>query len=306
MTYNDEYAGLLSGFSKKGRETERTTLLEAFNGNLSIRVDRLSRDDDYVEKAAVSMLGSIQPGVLNKYIFKSQRSGDGDDGFIERHQCMVYPELSEEFEYIDIKIPIEKSARIRNVVDKLVGLPDIIKDSLVLKFSDESQKLFIEWYESLFKKVRKKREITTKHLSHLGKYNSFMPSLALIFHICDCIDRNIDILDSTISKESTKLAIRWCEILEEHAIKIYGESDCKELVSAHTFLEKILNGELRQGYPVRQIYRRGMANLSTHSDVKNALKILEQHNIAREEKIYGTRGAPSYILDINPEVYDVF
>lgn len=306
LVFKDEYAGLLSGFSKKGRETERTTYMEGFNGNLSIRVDRVGREDDHAENVAISLLGSIQPGVLNKYIFKAYNAGDGNDGFIERHQLMVYPKVSKDFEYVDEKIPQESQSKVQKIIDKLISLRSSLSEPIVLSFDEESLEFYSEWYVNLFKRIRKgEEENVSKHFSHLGKYNAFLPSLALIFHVCDTLEQGGEIQNTEVSLKATKLAARWCEILEEHAVKIYSYTDNQELVRAQSLLELIKTGKVRSGHPIRELYRRGLKNLKNSSDVKTAIKILEQHNIAREEKIIKSKGAPTYVLEINPEVYDV-
>lgn len=49
-----------------------------------------------------------------------------------------------------------------------------------------------------------------------------MPSLALIFHLVDCVTHNTQ---GQVGLESAKQAVNWCEYLETHARRVYGLFD---------------------------------------------------------------------------------
>jgi hypothetical protein len=304
LMYRDEIAGLIQSCNKPGRENERAMYLEGFNGNVPTRTDRISREDDFLEYVCISIVGAIQPGVLDSILLKSHRDGGGNDGFMERFQLAVSPNLSKSWKYIDREFDPAIEERVKRVIDSLVFIHEVIEEPISLRFSMEAQSFFKEWCESLVNRVRGKSNTDDASVNHLGKYTSLMPSLSLIFHVCDLVDKGEDIENSKVGLESAKRAARWCDILEQHAAKIYSSAANVEVSGAYSLLERIKSGEVRNGFPVRSIYRKGWQHLSNKQAVYKALDILETVNIARVKKEKGPKGASSPVIEINPEVYD--
>jgi hypothetical protein len=82
-------------------------------------------------------------------------------------------------------------------------------------FSVEAQALFIAWLTELEAKVRD----GTLHpalVSHLSKYRSLMPSLALHFELADNGSQ------TTVSLAHAQQAASWCSYLESHAKRVYS------------------------------------------------------------------------------------
>lgn len=310
LIYRDEFAGLLHSFNKKGRETEKAMFLEGFNGNQISRTDRVGRDGESNENLCLSLLGTIQPGILDALLLKFQKEGRGDDGFLERLQLMVFPPLSKKWQYIDKEVDFTCASRIETVIDKLVEYRNKNYETLVLKFSSEAQKYFRKEIEKLNNRLRSENSENVPYLNHLGKYSSLLPSLALIFHVCSQIDKDEDFSVSQVSLEAVVLASRWCEILEQHAVKVYNTEKKLSVISANSLLEKIKTGEVRNGFPVRSIYRKGWKNLADKETVYKALKVLENANVARIKNSNNSQflnskslGAKPKVIEINPEIY---
>jgi len=62
-------------------------------------------------------------------------------------------------------------------------------------------------------------ESTPAFESHIAKYRSLMPALALVFHLIAVVAGDDP---APVSLKAAKLAATWCEFLEKHAKKIYA------------------------------------------------------------------------------------
>ena len=299
LIYRDELYGLLKNFDKSGHEGDKDFYLEAWNGDGSFTCDRISRGTTHADGICLSILGGIQPKRLLEYAKKS--IGTGDDGFIQRFQLMVFPEDSKDpFLNIDEKPKTEEANKVFEIFKKI---EEIESGNITLRFSDDAQNLFNEWLSLLEKEIREQESPDLE--SHLSKYRSLMPSLALIFYVIYCISNDIEL--GEISSEATKLAIHWCSALKSHAQKVYAPVLSKELICAYELLKRISKGEIKDGDSVREIYRKGWSHLSNINDVIEGLKCLAEHSFIKleERKSGSNKGAPSVIVKLNPALKNI-
>lgn len=94
LLYRDELMGLIRSFDRDGRQQDRQFFLEAWNGSGSFTGDRIVRGTTHVEDLTVSILGGIQPAPLAAYLNSAIAGNKYDDGFVQRFQLLVYPDLS--------------------------------------------------------------------------------------------------------------------------------------------------------------------------------------------------------------------
>lgn len=308
LVYRDELSGWWRTLEKPGREGDREFFLEGWNGNNPFRVDRIGRGTIHVDALCISMLGGIQPGKLERYIADATDGGWGDDGLLQRFQVLVYPESPTDWKNID-RIP-NREARERAYeaflrLDRLdlaslgtAGTADV--DTIpCLNFSDDAQGLFDEWRDGLEKRLRSREVGSPSFESHLAKYRSLMPSLALIFHL---IDHGTDGRESgAVSLQATKLAAAWCEFLESHAHKVYAVTMKADIQSAYKLAEKIRQRRVKDGDRIRDIYRNQWSFLTTTAAVYGALAILAEHGWLRRES-FDTDGRPSEIVKLHPDL----
>jgi hypothetical protein len=138
--------------------------------------------------------------------------------------------------------------------------------------------------------------------SHLAKYRSHLPALALIFHLtfhahqgeftAGCI--------TPVSEFAANMAIKWCTFLEEHAGRVYAADISKNQHRAHALAKHLLGGDIADGETVRNVYRKQWTMLRTPEDVYGALSILEGLNWVRTET-QETGGRPRDVIRINPD-----
>ena len=118
LTYHrDEIVGLLKKMDKPGHEQDRAFLIEAWNGSGSHTDDRIGRGTIKAENLCLSLCGTIQPGRLTSYI-KEALSQDSNDGFAQRLQLMVHPDMVP-YSYVDAYPNTEAKNRVFHIAKEL-------------------------------------------------------------------------------------------------------------------------------------------------------------------------------------------
>ncbi len=93
LLLRDELIVFLKSLDKAGRETDRGFFLESWTGKGGVVVDRIGRGTQFIEHVCLSLIGTIQPGVLKDYIQDSLEDGRGADGLVQRFQLLVCPKV---------------------------------------------------------------------------------------------------------------------------------------------------------------------------------------------------------------------
>ena len=309
LLFRDELVGLLASWEKQGHETDRAFFLEAWNGDNSLITDRIGRGTIHTEHLCLSLLGGIQPAKLTAYLL--QMNGLQNDGLVQRLQLLVYPDEVVNWQLVD-QVP-NKQARDRAyyVLEKLAnydfhsvntGSADSRGfDSFIsLNFSPQAQSIFNAWLTDLeLNKLR--ADDHPLILEHLGKYRSLMPTLALIIHLVECMDRG-EI--TPVSELASKQAISWCDYLEGHVRRCYGLlSDIRQQTGAK-LAEKLKARKLSDGFTVRYLYRKGWHLLNDPKLAQSACDELLDAGWLRRKvtpPAFGQKGKVEHL--INPKIF---
>jgi putative DNA primase/helicase len=307
LLIRDELSGLLRTLDKPGREGDREFYLEAWNGTGSYTYDRIGRGTTHIDALTLSVIGTIQPGKLQGYVANALSGGAGDDGLLQRIQLAVWPDQQGEWVNIDRWPDTDAKNRAFEVFQALDTMDGAMVANATdggipaLHFSDEAQQLFDAWRADLEQRLRAPGMILTPAFeSHLAKYRSLMPSLALIFYLVEAVvTGEIQAVDLA----ATRRAADWCDYLEAHARKIYAAELQPDITAAHALVSKIEAGAIQDGTTRRDIYRSHWTGLSTPETVSSGLGLLEKHHWLRlvEEKQEG-RGRPSEVILLHPEL----
>jgi putative DNA primase/helicase len=295
----DELTGWWSTLDRRGREGERAFCLEAWNGDKPFTIDRISRGTIRVPACCMSMLGGIQPGRLRGYLIEALDDGPANDGLIQRFQVLVWPDTTSEWTLVDRLPNQEAQASAERVFRALVNLPE---PSKVLKFSPRAQDLFYEWLPELEAKIRAGK-VHTALISHLSKYRSLMPSLALLFELADWTGGRSD--GEAVSLEHARQAAAWCDYLETHAARVYSCVASPQRRAARTLSEKIKSKEFPRIFTLRDIYNHDWSGLDSAEATEAAVKVLENAAWLRQLPIeyQAAGGRPSARYEVNPKVY---
>ena len=257
----DEISALFNKFDQPS-STDRQYLLEAFNGNNSYSVDRISRPSLFIEKNTLSLIGTIQPDVL-KSIF--QTNGSTNDGFIQRLQLAVWPDPIEQA-YVDV---LPDATAERKAWSIFLGMYQL-KPPKSLKFSDEAQAVFKDWMEQSFKiSMELSRDGQADLSSHITKYRSMVPSIALLIELANNQNATV-ITESSIVK-----AVQWANYLVTHAKRIYGIQDPASII-ADKLLDK--KSKLTKDFSPAEVKQKGWSGLATIDEVKQGIELLVDHH----------------------------
>lgn len=294
LIIRDELSGFMAEMDKQGHEADRAFYLEAWTGKGSFTYDRIGRGTVDIPAVCVSVLGGTQPDKIKPLVGQAIKGGVGNDGFIQRFQLLVYPDHKRET-YID-RLPSKMAEnRMREVFDRLAGLDD--GDQIRLRFSDEAQACFIQWFESLNEKLSDP-DIHPAIESHLSKYKSMVPSIALLVHLADCGDAA---LGSPVSKKAILKALAWSEYLEGHMHRIYGLAESIDHENALTIARR-LGGKLGMVFTLRDVKQCGWKGIGRDNDTAQAaINILLEHGYIREA-FRTTDGRPTVDYVVNAAV----
>ena len=290
MLIRDELAGW--GISLNKREGDREFYLESWNGNGAFTVDRIGRGTLHISSLCLSVFGGIQPSKLASL---APSKGAGSDGLLQRFQLIVYPKQKKTWKKIDRKPNKEAFEALLGVFKKSSKLPT--KDSL--RFSKEAQLSFDAWRHDLENSLRSGTIESEDFESHLAKYRSLVPSLALLFELMAKLGNGESI--ENVSAESIKMAIGLSEFLKEHAKKIYHEELSIAQKGSVLLAKKITEGAVKDGDSLRSIYRRHWSWLDTPDKLDIAISRLEECSWVLVETILNGTGK-SQIIRLNPEL----
>lgn len=99
LVERDELSSFLAHLEQEQNVEARGFYLSGWSGKEGFRSDRILRGKTFLPAYALSVLGGIQPGPLEKYI-RGAFSGDRADGLLQRFQLAVWPDAPA-FEYVD-------------------------------------------------------------------------------------------------------------------------------------------------------------------------------------------------------------
>ena len=311
LVIRDELTGWWSQLDRAGREGERAFCLQAWNGDTGHTIDRILRGTVHVDACCMSMLGGIQPGRLRSYLVDALEDGPGNDGLIQRFQLLVWPDTEQDWTYVD-RVPDQASAqRVTEVLRALVAIK--AEEPARFRFDTDAQELFVAWLEELEAEIRG-GELHPALTSHLSKYRSLMPSLALLFELADRASvagfEGSSLANSVnlVRLEHAQRAVAWCAYLESHARRIYSCIVTPQQRASRELADKIKRRRVgAEGFfSCRDVYVKGWSGLDTPEVVKQAAEVLQDAGWIREAagELRPSGGRPPNRYEVNPRVWE--
>jgi hypothetical protein len=308
LVFQDELSGLLVRLDEKGQEAARAFYLEAWNGKQSYTFDRVERGTLNIPRLSISLLGGLQPTKLREYLHSAVNGGKGDDGLAQRLQLLVYPDLNEKWNMVDRQVDLVAADAANDVFSRLaavnpisLGAKQVYTDSIpVLQFTEAAQERFNLWWTALENELR--NGVNSPFMeSHISKYRKLVPALALLDHL---------IVGSTgaIGVDSLKRAIAWKKFLLSHAERAYAAVTAGSKDAAKALAKHIKQGDLQDGFTVRNVYRKNWSLLATVKEATEATEVLQDLGwlrAIRDDKVSANDGRPTVRFMINPKVATV-
>jgi putative DNA primase/helicase len=305
LTYRDELTGFLYTLDREGHENDRGFYMEGWNGTGDYIYDRINRGTLYIPAVCLSLFGTVQPGPLARYI---RATLTNNDGLVNRFQVLLYPDPPGTWTNVD-RYPDTAAKNQAFAVFKALATLDpgqrgaeVDEDRKIpfLRFSPEAQTLFDEWRANLENRLRSGGDVPVIQ-SHLGKYRSLMPSLALLFHLVEVAGQSGTL--PPVSHWAAAAATAWCDLLEAHCRRIYqsaldGDPEAAQRLAEH------LKDCLPNPFRVRDVIRKGWAGLADNRDVEAAVGVLQDRNwLSCREVLPGPEGGrPTEEYWIHPDL----
>lgn len=289
LLFRDELSGWLSSLDREDRQQDRAFYLEGWSGTGDFSVDRIGRGEVYIPRVVISVLGGIQPSKIAPYLH-SMSSGKADDGLLQRFQLMVWPDVKTP-KHVDESPDMEILAKARNIFRRASELPPPENGNhFTLHFDDQAQDAFDQWYSEML--VRELAEDNHHMESHLVKYHSLLPSLALIFHVIE------DRPEAKVGIDAVDRAMAWLRYLETHARRVYGLLD-DPYYGASQLIRKL--DKLPNPFSKSDFNRKGWSGLTNAPEINAALEQLIAHNVLKRQEVK-TATKPAILYHINPDV----
>ena len=155
---------------------------------------------------------------------------------------------------------------------------------------------FQTWREVLENRLRSD-ELQPSVESHLAKYRSLIPSLALI---------NQALLESKLREvgvEALEMAIAMGTYLESHAMRIYAPIMHAEVDAARLLARRLRRRQIPSEFAPRDVYRHAWAGLSNPAVVKSAAALLEDFDWLTANRI-ATPGRTKLVYRVNPRIHE--
>lgn len=298
LILRDEIYGFFSLLRRRDRDSERQFYLEAWSGDSPFTMDRIGRGTIYVPRTCVAMFGGIQPERHESFLRESIKGGESGDGFAQRFQIAVWPDQPATYRFVDPEPNVAAEQRVSAVFERVADLPADSQTEIALDV--DGYELFKIWTEELENRLRSEK-LPDIFQSHLGKYRSLMPSLALLIHLAE------DGVTTDIPLHRVARAISWCEYLESHAKRIYSCVMGCPKPSVRLLGERLRSGLIGPRFSLRELYERGWAGLGTPESARSAaLALVDACWLRPVESVPGSRGGrPSEIYEVNPMVLTI-
>jgi uncharacterized protein DUF3987 len=291
----DELAGWMAQMDKRVRE--RAFFLETWDGNGEFTFDRVGRGTVHASNLCLSVFGGIQPGRLQSYVADAASGGASDDGFLQRFQLLVWPDVTRDWEEIDRQTDVSAERQVESVVDHVLALSP--EDPLRMRFSAEAQERFGVWRRELEHRIRS-GSLSPAMESHLAKARSLLPKLALIFHLAES-----DSPVGEIALVQAERAAAVCAYLEAHARRVYGSVASLPQRLAASLGQKLQSGQLGERFSLRDVYLHGWTGLDTAERARMAVAVLVDASWIRRENVGpgAAGGRPTEEYLVHPAVY---
>jgi hypothetical protein len=217
---HDELAAFFGGMDKygsgRGANSNRAFWNRAYNGD-SFTFDRVTRGSGHIPNLGVSLLGGIQPEILQKI------SADTiDDGLIQRIVLIMLKPASKSQ---DREYPVEAidyNTLVRRLREKLSGTGAPFQAPV--EFSNEAMAIRERLEERHLELTQTFDTLNRKLAAHIGKYDGLFVRMCLLWHCIEAVEEmpEKDWVPRVLSGNTAQRVAEFLHsFLLPHAISIY-------------------------------------------------------------------------------------
>lgn len=306
LLWVDELVGWMRGLDRPDMAGVRQQFLTLWNGKGRLNIDRVGRGETVVDSPCLSVFGCCTPGGLSEYVTAAMRGGRGDDGLVQRLQVLVWPDSPREYQRVDRWPDSEARDRLASVFEALADLDpeafaerDRFDDGSGIpwvRFDSDGQAIFDLWDSGLQSRIRS-GDLPEAFESHLSKYASMVPSIALVLHLASGGR-------GPVSGSAAELGVRWAEYLESHASRLFSVATAPERQLAKPLLKKLIDWPKEKPIRSREIVRRGWSGLNDRDTVENVLGLLADAGWVRAVPVKPAVGRSTTDWMLHPRAAD--
>lgn len=192
----DELSGFLKRMNRYGDNDEVQKWLELWSGS-PVLLQRISRDENKVDNPFCSIIGGIQPGVLDSLSSKDNEH----NGFYHRF-LFCYPEPDKKKDWATYKMP----EQVKDAMNSLFSTFMRFRDSArYYHLSPGANSLYAEWFNNKNKKYNFAPDDNVKGI--IAKYQDYCLRFALIIQVM----HDGDTIQGSVTQASMERAVRLTE-----------------------------------------------------------------------------------------------
>lgn len=192
--FKDELAGWFKDMNKYREGSDLEFWLSSWSGK-STSLVRVTRDDTFVSKPFIPVIGGIQPIIFQSLYTEEKK----ENGFMDR-MLLCYPDTDVPEKYNENELSYDLMQWYNNSVSNLFSSlkeREVIKDdevtSIEVSFSDEAKKTWRSKFEEI-SRLQNSDEENEYLKSMYPKQKSYIPRFAFILHVLNWSeDKNIPI-----------------------------------------------------------------------------------------------------------------
>ena len=302
LLWVDELVGWMRSLDREDKAGVRQQFLTLWNGQGRLNIDRIGRGETAVDSPCVGLFGCCTPGGLSDYVSAAMAGGRGDDGLMQRLQVAVWPDSPKEYRHVDRWPDSPARKKLAEVFEMLADLEPIEFASVDefddggipwLRFDPAGQVVFDRWDSALQRRLRSD-DLPEALESHLSKYASMVPSIALVLHLASGDH-------GPVSGEAASLAVRWADYLETHANRVYSIATAPERQAALPLLRRLIDWPIGKPIRVRSIRENGWAFMSDTDSIEGTLDLLIEGGWVRAIENKPVTGRPTTDFVLHPE-----
>ncbi len=190
----DELSGFMKRMNQYKDGDEVQKWLELWSGSTTL-LQRISRDESKVKDPFCSIIGGIQPGVLEAL----SKEDNQHNGFYHRF-LFVYPEPQEKVPWQQISVPIQTRLFFHGIFEILL---EMRQNKAVYRLSVDANKIYEQWFE---KKNAKYNRAQTEHIKGIiAKYQDYCLRLALLLQVVYDFQHRSGIIDAVNMERAIRL-----------------------------------------------------------------------------------------------------
>ena len=216
--WNDELAGWFKNFNRSNKGSDEEYWLKLFNANPSFSDRKGVKNSVYISRPFISVVGTIQNGILNELAQGSRTS----NGFIDR-LLFVMPHNQDKQPWSDKESTFDIEAEWAEIIERLVAIPyetdsdgNVIAN--ILPFAPDAKARLYEWQRQNTEECNREECDALKGVFNKFDFHAirFCLILQMARWACGEADRtNIDIL-------SVENAISLVDYFKATARKVHG------------------------------------------------------------------------------------